>query len=272
MPEPEFTVNGVTNQQAAQQAVADAAAQQRRAAATAALSGDQSPWDAAQAAYRAMSRVPQAQRNFNAQAEAKTDEFAKQSGEVDPAKLNRFLDAEKAKFLDTTDAQIPDTCRQFAAGRRARAERKVEATRAGLTPKSNNVAELMRQQAIWDAERKVLDSKEDLGAAAAAAAKAIENSTDPEEAAVYAKQLPKYFESRRYEDTAFIEQALTARVPECAAAQQEQREELICSTIVDHTAAYLERCAASGIPADPRVLAKLDPSKIASARNLGRMG
>ena len=36
--------------------------------------------------------------------------------------------------------------------------------------------------------------------------------------------------------------------------------------VVDHTAAYLERCAASGRPADKRVLEKLDPSKIQSRR------
>ncbi len=252
--------------------MADAAAQQRQAAAAAALSGDQTAWDAAQAAYNTMSRVPQQQRNFNAQAKARAEEKARELGVVDVDMISRFVTAEKAKFAETTDAQISGTCRQFAAERRAGAERKVEATRAGLTPKSDDVAALMRQQAIWDAESKVLDSKESVGAAAAAAAKVIGNATEPEEVVVYAREFPKYFEARGFDDIEFVDRALTAKIPEYAAAQQEQREELICSTIADRTAAYLERCAASGRPADPHVLAKLDPSKIESVRNMGRMG
>ncbi|MGO8967876.1 hypothetical protein [Mycobacterium sp.] len=266
----EFTVSGLTNEQAAQQAASHAAAQQRQDAAAAALSGDQTAWDAAQSAYNSMSRVPQQQRNFNAQAEALAEEHAKTLGVADPDVIGRFVAAEKAKFGETTDAQIPGTCRQFMAERRAEAERKVEAERAAFTSKSDDVAKLIREQAIWDAESKVLDSKESVGAAAAAAAKAIEYAADPEEVAVYAQRFPKYFEARGYEDIGFVDRALTAKSPEYAAAQQEQREELICSTIVDHTAAYLERCAAAGRPADPRVLAKLDPSKISSVRNLGR--
>jgi len=270
MPEPEFTVDGITDEQAARRAVAHAAAQQRQAAAAAALSGDQSPCAAAQSAYEVMRRVPQQQRNFNAEAEARAEEYAKALGVADPDVISRFVAAEKAKFADTIDAQFSGTCRQSAAERVAGAERKVEEIRAGLAPKSDDVAALMRQQAIWDAESKVLDSKESVGAAAAAAAKAIENATDPEEVAVYAKQFPKYFEARGHDDIEFVDRALTAKVPEYAAAKQEQREELINATVTNHTAAYLEQCAASGRPADPRVLAKLDPSKIASVRNLGR--
>ncbi len=266
----EFTVNGVTAEQAARQAAANAAAQQRQAAAAAALNGYQTACDAAQAAYEVMRRVPQQQRNFNAEAEARADAQAKALGVVDVDMVSRFVAAEKAKFAATVDAQTPDACRQSAAERLAEAERKVEAIRAGFTPKSNDVAELMRQQAIWDAERKVLDSKESIGVAAAAAAKAIESATDPDELKVYAREFPKYFEARGFEDIEFVDQALTAKVPEYAKAQQEKREELIYKTVTDHTAGYLERCAASGRPADPRVLAKLDPSKIESVRTLGR--
>ncbi|MGO9152995.1 hypothetical protein [Mycobacterium sp.] len=272
MSEPEFTIGGRTPEQIEQEAAARAAEQQRSAAAAAALSGDQTACDAAQSAYDVMRRVPQQQRNFNARAEALAEEHAKALGFADPDVINRFVAAEKAKFADTLDAQIPGACRQSAAERQAEADRKLDAVRAGLTPKSNDVAELMRQQAIWEAERKVLDSKENLGVAAAAAAKAIESATDIDELRVYARELPKYFEARDYEDTGFIDRALTAKVPEYAAAQQEQREELINKTITDHTAGYLERCAASGQPADPRILAKLDPSRIQSVRNMGRMG
>ncbi|MGO8848973.1 hypothetical protein [Mycobacterium sp.] len=266
----EFTIGGKTPEEMDREAAERAAAQQRQAAAAAALSGDQSPCAAAQSAYDVMRRVPMQQRNFNAQAEARGEEHAKALGMADPDVIGRFVAAEKAKFVDEPDAQIPGTCRQFMAERHAEAERKVEEIRAGLTPKSSDVAELMRQQAIWDAERKVLDSKENLGEAVAAAAKAIENATDIDELRVYARELPKYFEARDYEDTSFVDQALTVKVPEYAAAQQEQREELIFKTVTDHTAGYLERCAASGRPADPRILAKLDPSKIESVRNLGR--
>ena len=152
------------------------------------------------------------------------------------------------------------------AERQAEADRRLGAVKAAITPKSGDVAELMRQQAIWDAERKLLDSKENIGVAAAAAAKSIENATDIEEVTVYASRLPKYFEARGYKDTSLIEQALTAKLPQYAAAQQEQREEQLYGMVVDHTAAYLERCAASGRPADKRVLEKLDPSKIQSRR------
>ncbi len=265
----EFTIGGRTPEQIDRERVERIAAQQRQAAA-AALSGDQSPCDAAQSAYDVMRRVPQAQRNFNAEAEARAEEKARELGVVDVDMISRIVAAEKAKFADTLDAQIPGTARQSAAERQAEADRKLEAARAGLTPRSDDVAALMRQQARWDAERKVLDSKENLGAAAAAAARAIENATDIEEVAVYAREFPKYFEARGYEDTSFVDRALTARVPEYAAAQQEQREEQVYAQVTDYTASYLERCAAAGRPADPRILAKLDPSKIESVRSLGR--
>ncbi len=266
----EFTIGGRTPEEIDRERVERIAAQQRQAAAAAALSGDQSPCDAAQSAYDVMRRVPQQQRNWNAQAEASAEQHAKALGFADPDQINRFVTAEKAKFVGTIDAQIPGICRQSAAERQAEADRKLESVRAGLTPKGDNVAALMRQQAKWDAERKVLDSKESLGAAAAAAAKAIENATDAEEVSVYARELPKYFEARGYEDMGFVDRALTARVPEYAAAQQEQREERVYAQVTDYTAGYLERCAASGRPADPRILAKLDPSRIQSVRNMGR--
>lgn len=268
-----FTIGGKAMEQLDQEAAARAAAQQRQAAAAAALNGDQTPCDAAQAAYDTMRRVPQQQRAFNAYVEARAAEYAKEFGldnNHDVAKVNKFVAAERAKFANTTDGQIPGTCRQSMAERRAEADRKLDAVRAALTPKSNDVAELMRQKAIWDAERKLLDSKDNIGVAAAVAAKAIENATDIEEVTVYAREFPKYFEARGHEDISFVDQALTAKVPEYRAAKQHQREEQIYGMVTDHTAAYLERCAASGQPADPCVLAKLDPSKIQSARNMGR--
>lgn len=258
-----------------QEAAARAAEQQRQAAIAAALSGDQTPCDAAQAAYDEMRKVPQQQQKFNAQAEARANEQAKGFG-IDPtdpefgAKLSRAVEAEKAKFANTTDGQIPATCRQFMAKRQAEKDRNLGAVKAALTPKSSDVAELMRQQAIWEARRKILDSKENIGEAAAAASRAIENAADIEEVTVYARELPLYFEARGHEDTSFVDQALTAKVPEYLAAQQQQREEHLYGMVVDHTAAYLERCAASGLPADPRVLAHLDPSQIESARSMGR--
>ncbi len=95
-----------------QEAAARAAEQQRQAAIAAALSGDQTPCDAAQAAYDEMRKVPQQQQKFNAQAEARANEQAKGFG-IDPtdpefgAKLSRAVEAEKAKFANTTDGQIP---------------------------------------------------------------------------------------------------------------------------------------------------------------------
>ena len=214
----EFTIGGKTIEQLDREAAERAAAQQRQAAAAAALSVDQAPCDAAQAAYNTMCKVPPQQQAFNTQAEVRANEQAKEFG-IDPtdpefgAKLSRAVEAEKAKFANTTDAQIPGIARQFMAERQAEKDRKLDAVKAAITPKSSDVAELIRQQAIWDAEQKVLDSKGDLGVAAAAAAKAIENATDIEEVTVYASRLPKYFEARGYKDTSLIEQALTAKTP-----------------------------------------------------------
>ena len=262
----DFTIGGKTPEEMDR----EAAAHQRQAAIAATLSGDQTACDAALSAYNVMSRVPGQQRNFNAEAEARAEAQAKALGVTDPDMINRFIAAEKLKFAQSPDGQVPDICRQSAAARQAEADRKVEEVRAGLAPRSDDVASLMRQQAAWDAESEILDSKENVAEAAAAAAQAIETAADSEEVAVYAQRFPKYFEARGYKDIDFVDQALTARSPEYAAAKQEQREELVNATVTNHTAGYLERCAASGIPADPRILAKLDPSKIASVRNLGR--
>ena len=80
-PPAEFTIGGKTMEQLDREAAERAAAQQRQAAA--ALSGDQTPCDAAQSAYNAMCRVPQQQQVFNAQAEARANEQAKEFG-IDP--------------------------------------------------------------------------------------------------------------------------------------------------------------------------------------------
>lgn len=262
-----MTIGGKTEAQLDREAAERGAAYQRQAAAAAAVSGDQTASAAAQAAYDAMRSVPQQQRNFNAEVNARAEEFAREFGlnpasEDDNAKLQKFIEAERAKFAHSTDGRIPANFRQSMAQRRAEADRKLAAVKAALTPKSDDVAKLIRQQAIWDDEQKILDSKEDIGAAAAVAAEHIESATDLEEVSVYAARMPKYFEARGYKDVGFVDQALTAKVPEYAAAQQQQREEHLYGMVVDHTAGYLERCAASGQPADPRVLAHLDPSGI----------
>ena len=256
-----MTVAGLTAEQAARQA-----AQQRQYTPA---SQAQSPCEAAQAAYETLRRLPSRQQEFNTEVQTRADYLEREVG-VKPDEIARFVTAERAKFADTADAQIPGVARRFMAERRAAADCKVDSIRAALSPKSNDIAELVRQQQVWDRERKILDAKASNTVAAVLAADAIAKAADPEELAVYAAELPAYFQARGFDDTSFVDQALTAKVPEYAAAQAEQREEQIYAQVTDHLAGYMDRCVASGRPADPRVLAKLDPKKIQQREQLGR--
>ena len=259
-PEP-MTIDGRT----AEQDAAARAQQQFRPATDPPLSAV----DAASACYDTLRKIPQDQRAHNADVDRRAEHMRREYG-VEDDKVARFIAEERAKFADTAPALMPDAARSFMAEQQTAASQKVDEVRAGLSPRTDDVAALLHQQQIWARERPKLDAKADKGTAAQAAVGAIANAPDLETLRVYAAELPSYLAARGVDDTTFVERALTDRVPELAAAREQQHEAAHWSQVVEHTAGYVDRCIASGRPADPRVLAMLDPKKIRKRELLGR--
>lgn len=160
--------------------------------------------EAAQACYDTLVKIPTDQQKVNDDVDRRAEHLRREYG-VHDDQVAKFIAQERAKFADTTPALMPDAARTFIAEQQAEAERKAAEVRAGLSPKSDDVAELMRQQAIWNRERPKLDAKADKGSVAKAAVDAIANAGDPEELKVFATELPSYLQARGVDDTSFLE-------------------------------------------------------------------
>ncbi len=253
-----FTVGGLTDEQRQQQRQAQAATAHGRTA-------DQ--------LYAGLVAVARIQANHiatvDAKAKAKPNFYpperikAEVNGE-EPDSPKAMLMAAMKNAVDAAD-QAADTPVTLAQNR-------VDEIRGSLvTP--GDAAEELRNTRSRDRVLRRLQTANDHGARATIAREALEQAADRAEFGTLLTELPSELASLGLDAETIhhiTEPVVRQRIPELAAAEDELAAKQFDATVVHHTAGVVRRGIDSGLPADKRVLAKLDPATIPMPPGFGR--
>ncbi len=147
------------------------------------------------------------------------------------------------------------------------AQARVDAIRDSLVTHGDSAQE-QRNTRTRDRLLRRLSTANDTASRVNIARTALEQAKDRAELGVLITELPSELAASGLDEDTIsrvIEPVIRQRIPELAAAQDELADKRFDATISHHTAGVVRRGLASGVPADKRVLDKLNPVQIRAA-------